>query len=54
MVDEPSFPGVAPMYFSAIIVDLYIVANFAKFRAWVRVALKMRLSFSWMLRRVSP
>jgi len=46
---QPSFPGSEPKYFSANIVSLYIDANLARFAAWVRVALKMRVIFSFSL-----
>ena len=45
----PSFPGSEPRYFNANIVSLYIDANLARFAAWVRVALKMRVAFSFKL-----
>jgi len=45
----PSFPGSEPRYFNANIVSLYIEANLARFAAWVRVALRMRVIFSFSL-----
>ena len=45
----PSFPGSEPRYFNASIVTLYMDANLARFAAWVRVALKMRVAFSFNL-----
>lgn len=45
-LEIPSLPGSEPRYFRAMHVSLYIVANRARFWAWVRVALKMRVSFS--------
>ncbi len=46
----PSFCSLS-RYFNASIVSLYIEANLARFRACVRVALKMRVSFSFSLAR---